>query len=401
MKKRFQVLGLLIIWVSGAVAQKSSPTAPRVFLMDAARLAALKQAVAAKDKSYDAMMVSIDQDAKKLLAGGVFSVTTKEITPPSGDKHDYMSQAPYFWPDPSKKDGLPYIRKDGERNPEISKITDHKSMDQMTDAVETLGLAYYLRGDEAYATKAVQVLSAFFLDPATRMNPNLEYGQGIPGITKGRGIGLIETTQLTRVVDAIGLLEGSRALTSADEKGLKDWFGKFLDWMQTSKNGTDEAAAKNNHGTHYDSQVASYALFVGKPEIAKSILETAKQKRIAGQIEPDGRMPLELERTNAWGYSTFNLRAMMNLATLGTRVGVDLWNFETKDGRSIRKAVEFLYPFAIGEKWTYQEINGFKPDPFYPEMRTASEFFTDEKFRAMMARIPASNAGSRDILFNR
>ncbi|MEP7074593.1 MAG: alginate lyase family protein [Acidobacteriota bacterium] len=401
MTKRFQILGVWMILVYAAAAQTRPATTPRVFLMDADRLAAVKKAVAAKDKSYGALIASIDRDAKAALVGGTFSVTTKEITPPSGDKHDYMSQAPYFWPDPLKKDGLPYIRKDGERNPEINKITDHKSMDRMTDAVENLGLAFYLHGDENYAVKAVQVLRAFFLDPATRMNPNLEYGQGIPGITKGRGIGLIETTQLTGVVDAIGLLEGSKALTSADEKGLKDWFGKFLDWMQTSKNGMDEAAARNNHGTHYDSQVASYALFVGKPEIAKNILETAKQKRIASQIEPHGRMPLELERTNAWGYSTFNLRAMMNLATLGAWVGVDLWNFETKDGRSIRKAVEFLYPFSIGEKWTYQEINGFKPDPFYPEMRTASAFFRDEKFKTMMARIPSENAGSRDILFNR
>jgi hypothetical protein len=397
MKAVLGIACVILAMAAGAAAQAR----PRVFLMDAAQLAMVKKAIADKDKAYEPLASSIDRDAKKALAEGLFSVTTKEVTPPSGDKHDYMSQAPYFWPDPSKKDGLPYIRKDGERNPEINRITDHISMDRMTDAVETLALGYYLRGDEAYAAKAVQVLRAFFVDPATRMNPNLEYGQGIPGITTGRGIGLIETAQLTRVVDAIGLLEGSKAMTAADERGLNDWFGKFLDWMQTSKNGKDEAAAKNNHGTYYDVQAASYALFVGKTDLAKSILETAKQKRIASQIEPDGRMPLELERTNAWSYSAFNLRAMMNLATLGTRVGVDLWNFETKDGRSIRKAVEFLYPFSTGEKWTYQEINGFKPDPFYPEMRTASAYFTDERFRSMMARIPARAAGSREILFNK
>src|SRR5512144_3453095 len=130
-----------------------------------------------------------------------------------------MSQAPYFWPDPKTPRGLPYIRRDGERNPEINKITDHRSLDDLENAVETLALAYYFKGDEAHAAKAVQLLRTFFLDPATRMNPNLEYAQFIPGINTGRGIGLIETRGLPRVVDAIGLLAGSKSLTQVDQGG--------------------------------------------------------------------------------------------------------------------------------------------------------------------------------------
>jgi hypothetical protein len=311
-----------------------------------------------------------------------------------------MSQAPYFWPNPKTSNGLPYIRRDGERNPEINKITDHKSLDDVEDAAETLALAYYFTGDEKYASKAVGLLRAFFLNPATRMNPNLEYAQFIPGVNTGRGIGLIETRGLTRVVDAIGLLEGSKALTSEDQRGLKVWFGKFLQWMLDSKNGREESAAKNNHGTYYDVQVVSFALFVGRNDLAKQTIEQAKQKRIATQIEPDGRQPLELARTKAWSYSNGNLDGLMQLATLGQQVGVDLWNFQTKDGRGIRKALDFLTPVAVGEKkWQYQEIEGgVKPETSFPLMRRAAAIYHDRTYQAVMAQVPAANLSDRSTL---
>jgi alginate lyase len=374
---------------------------PRVFLVDAKRLAQARAAIDRGDKDINAAWEKLQREANKALVGGPFSIVNKGVTPPSGDKHDYMSQAPYFWPDPKKQNGLPYIRRDGERNPEINNITDHKSLDDLETAVETLALAYYFKGDEAYAAKAVQLLRAFFLDPTTRMNPTLQYAQFIPGVNTGRGIGLIETRGLTRVVDAIGLLAGSKSLTAEDEDGLKEWFGKFLQWMQESRNGREEAAAKNNHGTYYDVQVVSFALFLGKIDLAKQTLETAKQKRITTQIEPDGRQPLELIRTKAWGYSNGNLDGLMQLAMLGERVGVDLWKFQTKDGRSIRKALDFLTPVAVGEKkWQYQEIGGVKPESLFPLMRRAAVVYRDRKYQLLMARIPEVDPADRSRLLH-
>ena len=377
--------------------QPSSP--PRVFLINSQKLAETKKRIQSGDKSFAAAIAKLEADARKALDQQSISVTTKAVTPPSGDKHDYMSQAPYFWPDPSKPNGLPYIRRDGERNPELNKISDHRTLDQMEAAVGTLSLAYYFKGNEEYAAKATLLLRAWFLAPATRMNPNLEYAQFIPGVNTGRGIGLIETRGLADVVDAIGLLAGSKAWTSSDQRGLEGWYGEFLRWMIESKNGREENAAKNNHGTFYDVQTTSFALFLGKTDLAKQIVETAKQKRIALQIEPDGRQPLELARTRAWSYSNGNLDGLMQLARLAENVGVDLWNYQTKDGRSIRRALEYLFPFGMGDqKWTYQQLGGFDGKSLFPLMRRAAKYYADEKFKLAQAKIPQLDPSDREHL---
>jgi hypothetical protein len=370
--------------------------APRVFLLDAKQLRETKTRILAGDKTVAAAFHKLESDARQALETGPFSVVTKQTTPPSGDKHDYMSRAPYFWPNPKTRDGLPYIRKDGERNPEINKITDHRSLDQMVASVETLALAYYFKGDETYAVHAMKLLRAFFLDPAMRMNPNLQFAQAIPGVNTGRGIGLIETRGLTRVVDAIGLLADSKALTKTDQRGLEDWFSRFLVWMTESKNGRDEAAAKNNHGTCYDLQVASFALFLGRKEFAVDTLLAARQKRIAVQIEPDGRQPLELVRTKAWGYSVGNLDGLMQLARLGESAGVDLWNYKSADGRSIRRALDYLIPFALGEaKWGYQQLGEWPPQMLFPLLRKAATRYEDQQFARVFAKVPGLGGEDR------
>jgi hypothetical protein len=394
------VLLLSLVNVAGVQAQSApNKTLPRVFLLDAQHLELTRRHIHDGTQNLSAAFDKLDRDARKAMLAGPFSVVTKGATPPSGDKHDYMSQAPYFWPNPNSVNGLPYIRRDGERNPEINQITDHRSLDQLESAVETLALAYYFKRDEAYAAKAVSLLRTFFLDPATRMKPNLQYAQFVPGVNTGRGIGLIETRGLTTVVDSIGLLEGSKALTETDRAGLQSWFGQFLQWMLESKNGREEGAAKNNHGTYYDVQVAAFALFIGKRELAVRVLEEARQKRIASQIETDGRQPLELARTKAWSYSNMNLEGLMMLATLGERTGIDLWNFHTADGRSIRKALDFLASVALGDrKWPYQEIGGCKPETLYPLLFRTANVYRDKQHRDLLAKLPKAGLADRTRL---
>ncbi len=256
---------------------------PKVFLLEGSQLIQTRQRVRGGDKSLATAVADLSQQADRALAAGPFSVVTKDAVPPSGDKRDYMSLAPYWWPNPATSDGLPYIRRDGERNPEIHKLRNREDLGEMVDAVETLALAYYFTADEKYASRAAVLIRHWFLDPKTGMIPNLQYAQAIRGLNEGRGEGLIETRTLTRIVDSIGLLAGSRAWSADDQLGAEEWFKKFLEWMLTSALGRDEANSENNHGTFYDVQIACYALFVGKQDVARKVLQTAGNRRIAMQ----------------------------------------------------------------------------------------------------------------------
>jgi hypothetical protein len=377
----------------------ADPALPCVFLLDGKQLQATRQRIQAGDKTLSPALARLQQEARAALKAGPFSVMDKQSTPPSGDRHDYMSEAPYFWPNPDTTNGLPYIRRDGERNPEIHRISDHRRQDEMADAVQTLALAYYFLGEEACAARAASLVRTWFLAPATRMNPHLQYAQAVRGVNTGRGIGLIETRSLVRVVDAVGLLDGSPSWTGADQQGLRQWFTEFLLWMQTSKNGREEAAAKNNHGTYYDVQVVSFALFLGNTELATEVVQTARQKRIAVQIEPDGRQPLELVRTKAWGYSVGNLGGLMLLARLGETVGVDLWRHETPDGRSLRKALDYLAPFAIGDaKWPHAQIGVWPPEMLFSLLRQAAVKMPDARDAQWLAKIPSLDEADRSRL---
>lgn len=326
---------------------------------------AIDGAFLAQVKSHPspALLEAVRTEADRAMTTGPFSVMDKQEIPPSGDKHDYMSLAPYWWPDPAKPSGLPYIRRDGVTNPERYKCTDDAEFNKLQSAVHALGLGYYLTGKEEYAARAALLLHIWFLDSATRMNPNLNFAQAVLGVNTGRGTGLIDDHGLPRLLDGITLLSGSRSLTAQDKNGLRKWFFAYLDWLQTSPNGREETAAKNNHGSWMDQQVVGIALFLGDKDLARTVAETAKTKRIAFQIEPDGSEPLELARTKSFSYSVFNLDALSRLAEEARLAGVDLWNYRAANGASIRAALDYLLPYAEGEKkWTHQALNGVEGD---------------------------------------
>jgi hypothetical protein len=361
---------------------------PRIFLHAPEVLARHKARWLSDPQHPEAALTRLLDDARKALAEKPFSVTEKSVLPPSGDKHDYLSLAPYAWPDPRKPDGLPYITRDGQTNPERDSIADHAYFSRIVALTETLGLAYYFTGDESFASHAALLLRTFFVEPATRMHPNLNYAQGVRGKEPGRATGIIDTAGMARLVDGAQLLMDSPALLKEDRDGLLGWFRDYLTWLRESEPGCREGQSRNNHGTWYDVQVVSLALATGQIDVARETLHFSHKRRIGRQIDPDGRQPEELLRTKSWHYSIFNLQAFVALASLGDRAGVDLWRYQTPDGRSIRKAVDWLLPFALGDKpWTMPEISGFKPEALWPIAREAALRLQDPQLAAVANRL--------------
>lgn len=355
------------------VSPFKQPSYPHVLLLNPKILYTNKEKINAKDPEALTAYNNLLKSANRILTKTPPSVVTKQQIPPSGDKHDYLSLAPYAWPNPQKPNGLPYIGKDGQVNPERYSISDYQNLKNMISWSHTLALAYYFSGDRKYASKAAQLLRTWFVNPTTRMNPNLTYSQVINGRTLGQAAGIIDTQQLPLTVDTIMLLRPSSTLSKDDLNGLASWFEEYLSWLQTSAFGTTETQSGNNIGTWYDVQVASIALLLGKKTVAKHAIEQVRDVHIAREIMPDGKQPLELTRTKSWDYSMFNIQALCDAAILGEKVHVDLWHYSTKDGRSIAKTLDFLMPYLFNQKkWEYPQITVITPIPLIIPLKQAT-----------------------------
>ena len=300
------------------------------------------------------------EEAQKELNSRTVSVMDKKTTLGSEDKHDYTSLSRYWWADTTKPDGLPYVNRDGRSNPELNQY-DRNRLGHMASAVNTLSLAYFYTDDEKYAAKAVEFLRTWFLNPETKMNPNLNYSQVIPGRynSQGRPEGLIDTYSFVDMLNSVQLLNKSVNYTNADKEGLKQWFAELIEWMQTSPQGKTEDNAKNNHSVAYDVQLLTYALFADKMELAKKIINDFPQKRMFAQIEPDGSQPNELWRTLSFGYSEYNLRHMIDLFAMAKSIGINLYNMESPDGRSFYKATDYLTKYLGKDvsEWPHKQIS--------------------------------------------
>ena len=331
----------------------------------------------------------LHQEAEEALNAGPFRVTDKTELPPSNDPHDYHSRAGYYWPNPDTEDGLPWVCRDGEVNP-TSRDSDLARLQGLSEAVETLALAHFFFEDARYAEKIVTLLHEFFINPETRMNPHLKYSQSIPGIWEGSGWGIVSTRLLVPIADAIALLEATDAIDQTPLDLLRGWMATYLPWLLQSENGRFASSRPNNHATIYDVQVVVLARLTGQHYIAERVLQEVPERRIDFQLEQTGKQMWEIARTRAFGYSRGNLDHLIDLGLMAKHYDRDLFNYSSLDGRSIRRSLDFLIPFATGkEEWVWERVKHEEDsgDKFAALLCKAAIAFAEHDYREIVPQL--------------
>ena len=337
---------------------------PGLILLSTEEAESIRGRVRSGDAAVAPAAARLRASADRAMRAGPWSVTFHRPAGVPAGPNDFFSEGPYWWPDP-KNPGGPYIRRDGEVNPDRF-VANDRDLSEMADAVLRLGAAAYFFGEAEYARRASELLSVWFLDPKTRMNPNLEFGQAIRGVNYGRGIGIIDTRPLIRVVQAAALLERSPGYDARTGSGLRSWFRAYIDWLTKSTKGLDEKKNGNNHSTWWAAQVAAYASYTGESEVRRMVWSFFREYLVPHQLRPDGSAPLEEERTRSLSYSAMNLDGFTLLCRLAERDGEDLWRFRAPASGSVERAVEYVARFVSDPAaWRKRQIRPYDPSRNY------------------------------------
>lgn len=334
--------------------------------------------------------------ANAYLAQPPITVTAASSPRSKGGKHDYFSEGDYWWPDPKNPNG-PYIRRDGYSNPQ--NFNEHReALIRLSLMVPALTAAWMITQEKRYAEHAAVHLRAWFLDPATRMNPSLDYAQAIWGVSPGRGTGIIDTLHLVEVSRAARHLESAKVMTAEEFAGVRAWFTQYMLWMISSKNGQEEQAAKNNHGTCWVVQVAAFASFTGDESVMRYCRGRFREHLLPDQMAADGSFPLELARTKPYSYSLFDLDMLAMVCLIASGSGVEangatnnLWQFALANGNRYQKAVEFMFPFIQDKsKWPYaHDVEYFDDLPNrQPSLLFAGLVYREPKYIALWRTLP-------------
>lgn len=329
---------------------------------------------------HDYVLKRLLEEAQASLKQNSLTVVTKKQVPPSGDKHDYMSLSPYYWPDSTKPEGSPYIKKDGRINPGRYEISDRTALLRVGNAIKTLSIAYYVTREKKFAEKAQELLKVWFIDEKTRMNPHLSFSQIIVGENHGTPSGLIEGLILIYVADSVRMLDDLSSIGSKDKEVLMKWFSQYYSWLKSSPQGEKQFKMKNNHGTYYDLQILYYSIIFEDRNFIDKIVKSLKN-RIREQFELDGRQKHETARTLGITYSIYNLRGWFMVANLLEMRGINLWNYESNNGAGLKKALNWIIPYIFEEKnWPYKQISGKKEEGAYFLLTKAADKYKDKSY---------------------
>ncbi|KAF9291076.1 hypothetical protein BGZ68_005172 [Mortierella alpina] len=337
-------------------------------------------------------------------------IKPKSKVAPSGDIHDYTSLARYFYRNPDTPDGLPYVRHDGKPNPEMDSVWDYSLLRKMFRDCYYMGQAYFWTGDERYAEKTVYRVKQWFLDPETRMNPNVKYGSWIFGESLGRAQGVLDMFKVYGMFEALKAIKDSKALQAEPHliSELQTWFRSYMMWLDTSDEAHHEMKAHNNHGTYYTIQYLSILEFLGSNAEAKALAEEAKTVRVGPQIRKDGAQPYETARPISYYYSTFNLQGLILLAMQAASHDVDLWHYSAQAdaeaggkkpkkepdfelGGTIEDAIRYVADYGVRDpsEWPYPD-SGARPLTEVLKMaRIASLVYGRDRWQNMIENLTA------------
>ena len=350
--------------------------------------------------SPEQLKLCFDESQIIAKADAAINITPPHITDDRAERsmggpNDFYSDSDYWWPDPDKADGLPYIRRDGETNPD--NFNKHRaSMRIMRTCVANLTAGYCISENEAYANKAVTFLREFFLDEETKMNPHMLYAQAVAGLHHGRAVGVIDTLHLIDVPVAIGRLKNSSAMTAEIYNGLRKWFEDYLHWMSTHEQGIQEMNARNNHGVCWNVQAAMFAKFTQNTEMLEFCKKRFVEVYFPNQMAQDGSFPHELARTKPYSYSCFIVDNMVNVINILSTKECNLWEFSLEDGRCIKQAVEFIVPYMEDiSTWPYnKDVQYFEEFPAaMPFLLFAGVAFQREDYLKLWAKLAKKPQG--------
>ncbi|WP_111707928.1 alginate lyase family protein [Lutibacter citreus] len=327
-------------------------------------------------------------NANKLLKSNNPTVLDKTILPPSGNKHDYLSISRYWWPNADTIDGLPWVRHDGKTNPDTqTDAVDRRRLGFMGESVWRLSLAYYFTKNEAYSKKAISMIETWFLNPTTLMNPHLEFAQTVPGNPNKRATGILDGRSIVMCVpDAINLLSVSENWEPKHKIKTTKWLSDYLTWLTKSDLGIKGSMQENNHGSWYRYQVASLALYLDDKQLVKQMVEIT-QNSLDKMLNIEGGQIHELARSRSFFYSCFNLQALTNIAVLGDKVGMNMWQFETENKKSLFLAINYLTPVLNGKKWNYNTLKPIDLSGLIPVIAKIPAKYNSETYKKALENI--------------
>ncbi len=359
-------------------------------------------------ESSDPAMVdarkAIARAADKVLEEEPATVLEQKSVAPSGNKHDYYSMARYWWPNPKTENHLPYIRKDGQNNPETEGL-GREALSHFQKQIEILALAYFYTQEEAYADKCWDCLRAWYINKKSYMTPHMEYSQVVLGRddNHGRHEGLLDTYSMLNVPDILAILASSKATKQADVEAIRAWFSEYVTWMTTAKQAIDEDNYRNNHGTAFHVQLIVYAAFAGNDSLANQYIQSFTERRILPQVKPNGAQPEELARTRGFGYSCFNLRHLLDYVDICYQTGYPVLEKDTVARQRIMAAIDFLTPY-LGRPvsaWPFQQINEW--DKQQQELcwilRRADKYFPEKGYMGLFEKYNTAKPSNRRWLY--